>query len=327
MKNFSIVIITADRHERLLNCLDKLKYFEVYKEAEVVVVDASKEFFKLNYDFVKQIRVLPQHKGFSQQRNIGVKNSSYEYIVFIDDDVEITDRWFDEFVKKAQKKLLENKEIFGAMGAVFPKEMGFISFITGVLGHPGGGFKLHAYSKGKDIFLSQVATCNTVIKKSIIEELGGFDEANRYGSEDSEFCLRVIEKFGRNRFLYMPSVFVWHYSPNKIFDYIRWYIRRGISDADLLLSHKSHLSYFLRTSFLLKVLFVLTVSLITNIYVFVYVFFMWYLLVLYRARFMFDYFKYYDYKAGSKVFIFIIYPFFKAISDLSFDFGRLKRIL
>ena len=57
------------------------------------------------------------------------------------------------------------------MGSVFPKRenANIVSFSIGVIGHPGGGFRLHNYSKTCDINLSQVATCNTILKKAIIE--------------------------------------------------------------------------------------------------------------------------------------------------------------
>jgi glycosyltransferase involved in cell wall biosynthesis len=157
---YSVIIITADRHDILKNCLDKLFEFKVDRKADIIVVDASSDNF--NYERINQIKYIkiePKNKGFSNQRNIGIKNASTPYIIFIDDDVEITKNWFDIFTSEFEK--YENS-FFGAMGPVFPRQSNLISFACGVLGHPGGGFRLHNFSKSKNIFLSQVATCNTI---------------------------------------------------------------------------------------------------------------------------------------------------------------------
>jgi GT2 family glycosyltransferase len=324
MKKYSVIIITADRHDILRNCLDKLFEFKVDKKADIVVVDASKNNF--SYERINQIRYIkidPKNKGFSNQRNIGIKNAYTPYIIFIDDDVEITKDWFDKFTSEFEK--YEDK-IFGAMGAVFPKKSNLISFICGVLGHPGGGFRFHNFSKGNNIFLSQVATCNTILNKKIVEDIGMFDPQNKFGSEDSELCLRIIKRYGNNKFLYIPSVIVWHYSPESFLRFIKWYIRRGISDIDLYLKHSIHLNYVIKTSIVLKFLILLIFSLI-DIKIFFAGIFVYYFYQLFKHRFMFDYFKYYSFNFTERIYIFLVFPFLKLVADLMFDFGRIKRTM
>jgi GT2 family glycosyltransferase len=321
---YSVIIITADRHSILRNCLDKLFEFEINKRSNIIVIDASRD--KFNYERINQIKYVkidPSEKGFSNQRNIGIKNASTSYIIFIDDDVEITKNWFDKFTSEFEK--YEDK-IFGAMGAVFPKQSNIISFACGVLGHPGGGFRLHNFSKNNDIFLSQVATCSTILNKKIVEDVGMFDLQNKFGSEDSELCLRIIERYGDNRFLYIPSVIVWHYSPESFLRFIKWYIRRGISDIDLYLRHSVHLNYVIKTSIILKFLFLLFFSLI-NVKIFFAGIFVYYFYQLFKHRFIFDYFKYYNFNFFKRIYIFLIFPFLKFIADLMFDYGRIKRII
>jgi len=324
MKKYSVIIITADRHDILRNCLDKLFEFKVDKKADIVVVDASKNNFSYErINQIKYIKINPSEKGFSNQRNIGIKNASTPYIIFIDDDVEITKDWFDKFTSEFEK--YEDK-IFGAMGAVFPKQSNLISFVCGVLGHPGGGFRLHNFSKGDNIFLSQVATCNTILNKKIVENVGMFDLQNKFGSEDSELCLRIIKRYGNNKFLYVPSVIVWHYSPESFLRFIKWYIRRGISDIDLYLKHSIHLNYVIKTSIVLKFLVLLIFSLI-DIKIFFAGIFVYYFYQLFKHRFMFDYFKYYSFNFTERIYIFLVFPFLKLVADLMFDFGRIKEIM
>jgi len=324
MKKYSVIIITADRHDILKNCLDKLFEFEINKRSDIIVVDASKNnFIYERINQIKYVKIDPSEKGFSNQRNIGIKNASTPYIIFIDDDVEITKNWFDVFISEFEK--YEDK-IFGAMGAVFPKQSNIISFACGVLGHPGGGFRLHNFSKGNNIFLNQVATCNTVLSRKIIEDVEMFDLNNKFGSEDSELCLRIAKKYGDNKFVFIPDALVWHYSPERFFRFIKWYIRRGISDIDLYLKHSIHLNYVIKTSIILKFLFLLLFSLI-NIKIFFAGIFVYYFYQLFKHRFIFNYFKYYDFNFFKRIYVFLVFPFLKFIAGLMFDYGRIKRII
>ncbi len=324
MMKYSVVIITANRQNFLKNCIDKLFEYEINKKAEIIVVDASDiefEFDKKNE--IKYIKIEPKDKGFSNQRNIGIKSASNDYVIFIDDDVEITQNWFDNLVGEFEKY---KDEVFGLMGAVFPKQNKILSFVCGVLGHPGGGFRLHNFSKNKVIYLSQVSTCNTVFNKKLIEEVGMFDVNNKFGSEDSELCLRITRKYGNNKFVYTPYAIVWHYSPNTISKFIKWYIRRGISDMDIYLSHSVHLSYIIKTSVILKILPVLVLA-VFNVRILYISFIIYYLWQLFKHKFMFKYFSYYKFGFLDKLLTFFIFPILKLLADLMFDFGRIKRII
>jgi len=320
---YSIVIITADKHNILKNCLDRLFEYEIDKKAEIIVVDASQNHFvydKINK--IKYIKIAPEEKGFSNQRNIGVKNASGEFVIFIDDDVEITEDWF----KKLTKEFENCKDrTFGAMGALFPKQNNITSFICGVLGHPGGGFKLHNFSKNRIIPLSQVATCNTVFNKQIIEEVGMFDVNNKFGSEDSELCLRIIRKYGYNKFVYIPMAVAFHYSPDKFHKFVKWYVRRGMADIDLYLRHSTHLSYVVKTSIVLRIFPFLILG-IFNKKILLFSFVLYYLWQLFKHRFMCKYFSYYNFKFYEKLCSFFVFPIFKLIADILFDYGRTKRI-
>jgi cellulose synthase/poly-beta-1,6-N-acetylglucosamine synthase-like glycosyltransferase len=325
MKKYSIIIITADRHSVLKNCLDRLFEFKVNEKADIIVVDASANVF--NYEKINQIKYIKinsKSRGFSNQRNIGVRNALSDYIIFIDDDVEITETWFENFVSEFENY---KDKVFGAMGATFPKKNNVISFVCGVLGHPGGGFRLHNLSKGEVIFLNQVATCNTIFNKKIIEEVGYFDVENKFGSEDSELCLRVFRNYGKEKFIFIPDAVVWHYSPDTIFKFVKWYIRRGIADIDIYLRHILHLNYVLKTLVTIKIMFVFFISLFLGIRFLFFIWFLYYFWQLYRYKFMIKYFKFYKFSIFKRALIIFGFPILKLTADLSFDIGRIKRVI
>lgn len=324
MKKYSIVIISKENREKLKKTLEVLeKNLPVREDIEKVVVEAIDSSDVLDFE-IKHIRVELSNAGFSTQRNIGVINSSGEYIIFIDDDIEITQDWFDNLTKEFEKV---KEKYIGAMGVVFPKRenANFISFCIGVLGHPGGGFRLHYYSQGKILELSQVATCNTILKKDALLDIGMFNTENKYGSEDSDLCLRVINKYGSNKFIYIPTALVWHDTHRNLFKMIKWYVRRGKADIDLFLVSKLHYKYVLQTSLLLK-FFMFYILGFFNRFVFLSLCGIWFLFQLWKYRFMWRYFKIYNFSFLYQIFTFILFPIVKFIADFSFDFGRLVEI-
>lgn len=317
MNKYSIIIITKDNRVKLFNALKSLdKYLKLFKNYEIIVVEAGENLTDLPYP-VKHIKLSLKDAGFSNQRNVGVNAAEGEWIIFIDDDVEITDNWFFEITKK----LPEDK--FGAMGAVFPKEdANLISFSLGVLGHPGGGFRLHNDSKGEDIALSQVATCNTVFRKDIVKDVGMFNLKNKFGSEDSDLCLRIISKYGRNRFLFLPKAMVWHDTHKNIYKALKWYIRRGKADIDLVFIDKLHLDYVLKTSVSIKFLIFVLIWIFAGLKLFLFVSVFWYLYQIYKYFFMVKYFRFYKFNVLYIFFILILFPLLKFLADLFLDIGR-----
>lgn len=325
MKKYSIVIISKKNREKLKRTLEVLeKNLLVRDDIEKIVVESIDSEDSLIDFGIKYIKIPISNAGFSNQRNIGIVNSSGEYIIFIDDDVEITKDWFNNLVEEFE---VRKNDYVGAMGAVFPKKenANFISFCIGVLGHPGGGFRLHYDSQNKILELSQVATCNTIFKKDILLDVGMFNIENKYGSEDSDLSLRIIEKYGKNKFVYIPSALVWHDTHRNLLNMIKWYIRRGKADIDLVLVSKLHYKYVLQTSLLLKFFIFYFLSFI-NRFIFLSFCIMWYLIQLWRYRFMWKYFEIYNFGNLYKIFTFLLFPFIKFIADVSFDIGRLKEI-
>ncbi len=320
--NYSIIIISKDNRKGLINCLEKLLKV-IPNDIEVIVVEAGDNLSDLPYN-VKHIKVPSLEAGFSNQRNIGVKHSTCEYLIWIDDDEEPDKNWFYELTKVIK----ENPDLNGVMGATFPTIIkNILGFCQGVLGHPGGGFRLHYFSWGKVIPLTQVSTCNSLMKKSTIEQVGYFDVRNVYGSEDSDLMIRIEKLFGKNTFRFTPYAILYHQPRTTIFKFIKWYIRRGKSDADLLLKHTVHANYFISTSVMVKVSLVIIVSIIFSLLILPLAFFLWYLLQLFRTKFMFSYFRLYKFKLVQRIITFLITPFIKLTADIMFDFGRILRVI
>lgn len=328
MTKYSIVIISNNR-ENLYNCVQNLtENIKDYNNVEIIIVEATnddKKFQSVSQLEINHIMIPLSMSGFSYQRNIGVENSRGKYIIFIDDDIKTNTDWFKNLLSQYEEK---QEDYFGVMGAVFPdkENANFISFCIGVLGHPGGGFRLHYYSKGKPLELSEVSTCNTLFRKDIIVDVGMFNLANKYGSEDTDLCLRITQKYGKNRFLYNPDAVVWHKTHKNLLKMIKWYIRRGKADIDLVFIDRLHIKYVFQTSLLFKFFLVFIFCFILLKPAIFWLFsFIWYFVQLYKYRFMWYYYKFYNFNLLYKIFTFFVFPIIKFIADISFDIGRILR--
>lgn len=114
-ENISVIVLNYNNKKIIEKCIDSLlKYNHRYKY-EIIVVDnqsqdGSYELIKRKY---KNIKVLRNSKnGCSSGRNLGVANSSKEYVIFLDSDQWVTnDFWLDNYIE-----VLSSNSSVGAVG-------------------------------------------------------------------------------------------------------------------------------------------------------------------------------------------------------------------
>lgn len=106
----SIIVPVYNTEKYLVKCLESLIH-QTFENIEIVCIndgstDASLEILK-NYESMdKRIRIIDQNnKGLSETRNVGVKNASANYVMFLD-----SDDWIDlNTCKIAYKTVTEYK--------------------------------------------------------------------------------------------------------------------------------------------------------------------------------------------------------------------------
>ena len=314
---YSITIISKGRRAVLERCFEKLKEYRV--PCQIICVEATDDPPPKDIEGIDYVAIPADQGGFSKQRNLSIEQSTGDYIIFVDDDCEITADWYERIIEPIET----NPDVIGVLGAVYPLKPSMIGFCEGVLGHPSGGFKIHARSKGQYVPLSQVSTCNSIMKKEAIDSVGGFDLLNVFGSEDTDLVIRITDKYGPNRFRYTPHALVFHQPRNVLNKFMPWYIRRGKSDAALFLKHTTHLDYLLKTSISVKILPVILLSVFLQQYwIMPVVFMLWYALQLRRNAFMWNYFDVYGFPLWKRWMTYLSFPFLKIIADTFFDIGR-----
>ena len=202
--SFILIITGCSKSKETDYCLDKKEKIEAKYG---ITICYGKDKIKVVYFPEKEF-------NYSKIINFGVKNSTGEYIVQLNNDTELlTPNWLQEMLGFAQR------DDVGAVGAelFYPdntiQHAGIIIGIGGVAGHvfknlPKG---IHGYFS-KDAMiqnLSAVTAACIMTPKSIYDEVGYMDEKFKVAFNDVDFCLK-IRQTGK-LIVYNPYVQFTHY--------------------------------------------------------------------------------------------------------------------
>jgi len=222
----SIVIPTRDRVELLSMCVNSILEKTAYPNYQIVVVDnGSTDEKALAYldsiakdERVKVIRAdIPFN--YSALNNLGVAQTDGEYLVLMNNDIEITQTdWLEEMLAFACQPDI------GCVGAQlwYPNNTlqhgGVVLGIGGVASHahkgiPRGNFGYFGRASAHQMFSAVTAAC-LMIRKSTYQAVDGFDETLKVAYNDVDFCLKVRAQGLRN--LYNPfASFIHHESASR----------------------------------------------------------------------------------------------------------------
>lgn len=214
--NVSVIIPMYNSEDTIINTLNSVKrQTAINNILEVVVVnDGSKddsimivqEYKKRNEDFPIVIIDKP-NGGVSTARNKGMEAAKGDWIALLDSD----DEWLPSKIEYQMELIKSNPEI-DFLGGPFNSQSLKILWkeITGL-------YK----AKVSDICIKNFPQPSTVIfKKRIFNEIGGFDEKQRY-AEDGNYFVKICNKYN----LYYDPTLLIIYDGGK-----RGFGERGLSE-------------------------------------------------------------------------------------------------
>jgi len=202
----SVIIITFNSSEYILNCLKSVKK-STYPNYEIIVVDnGSKDrTIELIQNNFSEIKLILNNKnfGFAEGNNIGVKQAQGDIIFLLNDDTVIDPNLISILVKE-----LISSDKTGIIGPKIyymnPKDKVWF-----------GGGKIEWFKgKGKHLNLNTkqevdyITGCALMIKKKVIDKISLFDKNFFAYYEDADLCQRTIK--AGYKIIYIPFGGVWH---------------------------------------------------------------------------------------------------------------------
>ena len=196
----SIIIPTCAARGLIERCIATLRRLTAYRDYEIICIenipphDAQwRDWLGRNAD-----RVISTTAPFNWSRfnNIAVAEARGRYLLFLNDDVEITDPdWLDVLLREAQRP---------EVGVVGPRLLypdGRVQHAGMFLAAPGQGRHAFRYKAADDpgyfgLALTQrnviaVTGACLMTRRATFDALGGFDEAQAIVNNDLDFCLRA----------------------------------------------------------------------------------------------------------------------------------------
>ena len=226
----SIVIPNKDHTQDLRRCIDSIFAKTTYENVEVVVVEngsLTPEIFRY-YEELKQkpyadcVKVVTCQRAegeafnFSRVVNFGVSQTSGDFLVLLNNDVEIiTVNWLEELLMYAQRQDV------GAVGGklYFPdRTIQHAGVILGLGAHRTAGHAHYGMSRqnlgymGRLCYaqdMSAVTGACLMVAKAKFEEVGGFDPSFAVSLNDVDFCLKLRKKNYLN--VFTPFCEAYHY--------------------------------------------------------------------------------------------------------------------
>ena len=225
----SVIIPTLGR-DTLYPLIDKLLQQKVNFDYEIVLipqVELNKSKLK-----DKRIKIFPEElgKGFSYYRNVGIKKSKGEIIVFIDDDELPKDNLW---LKKITEPIIKGKEKVVTSGYEIKLRQGYLTDCISLLGFPGGGaigFETMWPLKEKN-YTYHLCAGNMALKKEVFNEIGLFNISLKLRNEDTEFNQRLEKSKYKIYYLYNNRVF--HVARGGYFKTLKWFFYQGRSAYEI----------------------------------------------------------------------------------------------
>ena len=197
MKRVSVVINTYNRAENLKDTLRSLQYLN-HQDFEVIVVngpstDSTEEVLNEFASTVKIGRCV--NRNLSESRNIGICMATGDIVAFIDDDAIPDPEWLN-----CLDAGYDTDDVAAVGGPVY-NHTGYELQTRYIVTNRFGDSTLDSSSNPTaylnfpqtNIFCSLLGT-NSSFRRQTLIEIGGFDEEYEYYLDETDVCLRLVDR-------------------------------------------------------------------------------------------------------------------------------------
>ncbi|MDD5245820.1 MAG: glycosyltransferase [Candidatus Omnitrophica bacterium] len=220
----SIIIAAKEWQKNLEECVSKCRQLD-YPDFEIIVLpdvyqgsgpSADKPVFSTGES--PDLRVIPTGAADpAKKRDIGFGYARGEILAFIDDDAYPRKDW----LKNAIADFADPQVAAVGGPAVTPPEDSPRQKASGAVYSSllVSGSYVYRYRPRKKRTADDLPSCNLLVRKSVMQELGGFRTAFWPG-EDTKLCQEITGKL-KKKIIYDPEVFVYHHRRRLFLGHIR----------------------------------------------------------------------------------------------------------
>ncbi len=211
--DLSIVIVTYNSEDLIVDCIDSIYKTCKKNTFEVVIVDNSPN--DKTMDVVEKVRSkyknlqfikTGDNLGFSKANNVGIKKTSGEYLLFLNPDMKVYEKTLDgmmDFMRKTPDAGaatclvgLINGDPDDASHRGFPTPWRSLSYFSGLSkifpkSKLFAGYNLTYLDLSKIHEIDALAGSFMIVPRSLGEKLKWWDEDFFFYGEDIDFCYRI----------------------------------------------------------------------------------------------------------------------------------------
>ncbi len=190
----SVVVCTIGREGPLKACLEALDK-QTLRALEIIVVlgpaEVDTEKLFAGRKEIKLVKI--GQMNVSASRNAGVKEAAGEIIAFCDDDAIPEPDWLEQLVQA-----FEGQKVGGCGGKVLEtrNEPPSVAFENGLVRLSGRQAAVRptrgSFNDPRGPWYNNVRGCNCAFRRSVLAEIGGFDEFIEFAYDEADVCVRLI---------------------------------------------------------------------------------------------------------------------------------------
>lgn len=225
----SIIIVSFNTCDLTVECVRSIVRTVKKSSYEIIVVDNNSgddSVVQLDRLKTKNVKLKTiknsENFGFSKANNIGIKESSGRYVLFLNSDTVVYDKTIDGMVEFMDENSecgtstcfvrLPNGKLDDAAHRGFPTPWRSLSHFTGLSrlgGELFGGYNLKHLNLQKTHEVEALAGAFMFVRREAGAQAGWWDEDFFWYGEDLDFCFRLKEKGWKIYFV--PEFEILHY--------------------------------------------------------------------------------------------------------------------
>lgn len=209
----TVIILNWNGERYLEASLQSLRQ-QTFSKIEVILVDngSTDGSLELVAKQFPEVQIMPLHSnmGFSAGNNVGLRHARGQYVALLNNDTEVAPHWIEQLADTldqhpeigfcASKMLLHDQpHLADACGDFYS--------IEGIAGKIGHMEPAHRYNDQREVFGACAGAA--IYRRSVLEELDGFDEDFFLVHEDSDVSYRA--RLLGYRCLFVPTAVVRHH--------------------------------------------------------------------------------------------------------------------